>query len=59
MHSNLKIETYLLKKIIKKKKHVLTNHGNEMVKLQFLITIAISDTQKSSQIFLLMFTVLS
>ena len=42
-----------------KKKHVLTNHGNEMVKLQFLITIAISDTQKSSQIFSLMFTVLS
>lgn len=59
MHSNLQIETYLLKKIMIKKKHVLTNHGNEMVKLQFLITIAISDTQKSSQIFLLMFTVLS
>lgn len=59
MHSNLQIETYLSKKIMIKKKHVLTNHGNEMVKLQFLITIAISDTQKSSQIFLLMFTVLS
>ena len=58
MHSNLQIETYLSKKIMTKK-HVLTNHGNEMVKLQFLITIAISDTQISSQILLLMFTVLS
>ena len=59
MHSNLQIETYLLKKIMIKKKHVLTNDGNEMVKSQFLITIAVSDTQISSQIFLLMFTVLS